>query len=401
MMVRPLYPFSAIVGQDSVKEALILAAIDPLIGGVLVRGKKGTGKSTAVRGISKLLPKIDVVEGCPFNSDPASPFFIDKKQTPADLSSLKSITMPMPFVELPINATEDRVAGTINIEKAIESAKRMFEPGLLARANRGVLYIDEVNLLDDHLVDIILDAAASGVNVVEREGISFSHPSRFVLIGTMNPEEGELRPQLLDRFGLCVQVEEIDNIEQREEIITRRMNFDQDPEGFICEWEDIEQALADQIASARAKLNLVYVPDNVTEFVAELTARLKTPGHRADITLIKAARAHAAFLERERTGVDDVRAVAIYALFHRLPSSPFETETQIQQKIKDALDSLGKIESVEDQTKESVAEATVTDPDQELIAEQMQVPGATAAGSILLSFLKKKIASRSSTQTSN
>src|SRR5512136_219784 len=244
-MRRFLYPFSAIVEQEVLKTALLLNAVDPSIGGVLIQGHKGTGKSTAARALAQLLPYIEVLENSPFNLDPRDSIGVPGFKPAGSLkASERAILRPMPFVELPLNATEDRLVGSLHIEKALQTGERRFEPGLLAAANRGILYVDEVNLLADHLVDLLLDAAASGTNSVEREGISFSHPARFMLIGTMNPEEGDLRPQLLDRFALCVDMHGIADPRQRVAIVERRVAYEGDPEGFYGEWLPREEQLS-------------------------------------------------------------------------------------------------------------------------------------------------------------
>ena len=255
-MARPFFPFSALVEQNALKTALLLNAVDPTLGGVLIRGYKGTGKTTAVRSLARLLPEIEVVDGCPFNSDPAEPWEFAGVTVAGSQNSRPRATTrrPMPFVELPLNATEDRLVGTLQWERALKGGERYFDPGLLAAANRGLLYVDEVNLLDDHLVDLLLDAAASGVNLVEREGFSLSHPSRFILVGTMNPEEGELRPQFLDRFGLCAIVEHLADPLARELIVRRRLEFEADPDNFCRAWQDQEMALSEQVRQARRRL---------------------------------------------------------------------------------------------------------------------------------------------------
>src|SRR5512136_662543 len=255
-MRRFLYPFSAIVEQEVLKTALLLNAVDPSIGGVLIQGHKGTGKSTAARALAQLLPYIEVLENSPFNLDPRDSIGVPGFKPAGSLkASERAILRPMPFVELPLNATEDRLVGSLHIEKALQTGERRFEPGLLAAANRGILYVDEVNLLPDHLVDMLLDSAASGVNVIEREGISFAHPARFILIGTMNPEEGELRPQFLDRFGLCVAIRGVVDLDARKAIVQRHLAFESNPEDFLDKWTLADQAISDQIAYAREHLN--------------------------------------------------------------------------------------------------------------------------------------------------
>src|ERR687888_975790 len=282
---RYSYPFTAIVGQDEMKLALVLNAIMPTIGGVLIRGEKGTGKSTAVRALARLLPEHDLVEGCHFGCDPA-----DLESLCADCRARLKLHGVLPHhkqrmrvVELPINASEDRVVGTIDIEAALRTGARKFEPGVLAEANRNILYVDEVNLLDDHLVDVLLDAAAMGVNVIEREGVSFSHPARFILVGTMNPEEGELRPQLLDRFGLCVDVEGIRDPDERMAILQRHIGFDNNPEKFQADWTANETKLGSEIARAREFVDDVLYGERDLFTIANLTASLHIDGHRADL----------------------------------------------------------------------------------------------------------------------
>lgn len=384
--------------------ALLLNAVDPLIGGVLIRGQKGTGKSTAARALSRLLPEIEEVEGCPFHSDPQSPFSGSGTETFTGSSPqpFKTVRCPTPFVELPLNATEDRLAGTLHIEKALQTGKRQFDPGLLAAANRGILYVDEVNLLDDHLVDLLLDAAASGVNVVEREGLSFTHPARFMLIGTMNPEEGELRPQFLDRFGLCVTVDRITNMADREAIVRRRLAFDRDPEGFAREWAQADQVLTEQVLLARACLGQVRLPDALLTLVTQLTHNLETAGHRADITTIKAAVAHAAFLEKDVVDMDDIITAARLALSHRMPASPLDSPEQLQQRIDRVFRQLadGDLTGEGVDADEEASEVRTAEDDLEEMARSMQVPGSCAAGNVMRAFIKKKTVKPSSIPTS-
>src|SRR6185312_6219615 len=294
---RYSYPFTAIVGQDEMKLALVLNAINPMIGGVLIRGEKGTGKSTAVRALARLLPEHDVVEGCHFGCDPS-----DREALCADCRvRLKALgTLPhhkrrMRVVELPINASEDRVVGTIDIEAALRSGAKKFEPGVLAEANRNILYVDEVNLLDDHIVDVLLDAAAMGVNTVEREGVSVSHPSRFILVGTMNPEEGELRPQLLDRFGLCVDVEGIRDIDQRVAIVEKRAVWEDDPNKFYQQHAESEQNVREHIAEGIATFPEVELPREILRQIAQISIALEVDGHRSDLVCARAAQAKAAY----------------------------------------------------------------------------------------------------------
>src|SRR5262245_58212919 len=275
--MRLTYPFSAIVGQERMKRALILNAINPQIGGVLIRGERGTAKSTAARALAALLPSLEVVNGCPFSCDPARPdlFCDDCRARLARDGYLETEIRSTPFVDLPVSATEDRVVGTLDIEKAIQRGERHFEPGILAAANRGVLYVDEVNLLDDHVVDLLLDSAAMGVNVVEREGISFQHPSRFVLVGSMNPEEGDLRPQLLDRFAHAVDVSGIADAKQRVDILRRRIQYEQDPDAFVDAYESTEADLARRIEVARQRYPMVKYSDKDLYTIAALTASFK------------------------------------------------------------------------------------------------------------------------------
>jgi magnesium chelatase subunit I len=319
-MERSVYPFSAIVGQEKMKLALVLNAIHPAIGGVLIRGEKGTGKSTAVRGLARLLPEFTVVADCRYQCDPdATDSMCAECVTRLSLGEkLPRARRRMRVVELPINASEDRVVGTIDIEAAIKSGERRFEPGVLAEANRNILYVDEVNLLDDHLVDVLLDAAAMGVNIVEREGISIWHPSRFILVGTMNPEEGDLRPQLLDRFGLTVEVEGIKDINQRVEIVERREAWEADPEGFARKYSEQDTEIGARIAEAIIRFPRVEMPGEVLRAMAELNVSLQVDGHRADLVGRKAAQALAAYRGISTVGREQVNEVADMVLAHRV-----------------------------------------------------------------------------------
>lgn len=320
-----VYPFTAIVGQERMKRALILNAIDMRIGGVLIRGERGTGKSTAARALAALLPEIEVIADSPFNDDPRHPEtwsdisrerYGDGTPPPIELRQIR-------FVDLPVSATEDRVVGTLDIEKAIQHGERHFDPGILAMANRGILYVDEVNLLDDHVVDLLLDSAAMGVNVVEREGISFSHPARFILIGTMNPEEGDLRPQLLDRFALSVEVRGITSATERMEIVERHIAFEADPEGFRKAWAQSEKALSDKIAQARELVDHVRYTKRDIQMIALMTSNMRIDGHRADLVILKTARAQAAYEGRDRITRDDILMAIELAIPHRLKRGPF------------------------------------------------------------------------------
>jgi magnesium chelatase subunit I len=321
------FPFSAIVGQEEMKRALIIAAVDPTIGGVLIFGDRGTGKSTAVRALANLLPPIRTVEGCSYNCDPgktASLCDACRGRLALGPKSLKVKEAPAPVVDLPLGATEDRVAGALDIERALVRSEKAFEPGLLARANRGFLYIDEVNLLEDHLVDLLLDVAASGENVIEREGLSIRHPARFVLIGSGNPEEGELRPQLLDRFGLSVDVTTPKDIRERVEAVKRREAFDRDPAAFIENYTAADLKIRRRIVQARGKLPVIAIPDEIREAVANLCVSLGTDGLRGEMTLLRAARALAAFDGKAEVTVSQIRAVAPAALRHRLRRNPLD-----------------------------------------------------------------------------
>jgi magnesium chelatase subunit I len=320
-----IYPFTAIVGQEAMKRALVLNVINPLIGGVLIRGEKGTAKSTAVRALADLLPERDAVAGCIFNCDPDEPGSLCEacaRLVPGQ--NFERARTRMQVVNLPVSATEDRVVGTLDIEHAIKKGEKQFEPGILAQANRNILYVDEVNLLDDHVVDVMLDAAAMGVNTVEREGISFSHPARFVLVGTMNPEEGDLRPQLLDRFGLVVDIAGETGQGDRVAVIRRRLEFEADPAAFIERFRPEQLALAEQIGRAKQVLKDVKYGDRILETAAEIAIRLGVDGHRADITMVKTAQTHAALEGRLTVTGEDLRAAAGLALPHRMRRQPFE-----------------------------------------------------------------------------
>jgi len=327
--MAPLYPFTAIVGQADLKRSLVLNAVRPDIGGVLIRGERGTAKSTAARALAALLPELRVVADCRFGCDPdaAAETLCDAcRVRHASGAALAVGVRRTPFVDLPVGATEDRVVGTLDIRKVLASGERHFEPGVLAAANRGVLYVDEVNLLDDHVVDVLLDAAAMGVNVVEREGVSFAHPARFILIGTMNPEEGDLRPQLTDRFGLAVEVRAADAIDDRVEIVRRRLAFDADPAGFAAKWAAGEGGLRDTIVDARARLSCVRLADRDLRLAAEIVAAVRVDGHRAELAILKTAQANAAVEGRDTVATEDLALAARLALRHRIRRGPFETD---------------------------------------------------------------------------
>ncbi|MBW1990421.1 MAG: ATP-binding protein, partial [Deltaproteobacteria bacterium] len=317
--------FSAFVGQEPMQTALLLNAVNPRIGGVLIRGEKGTGKSTLVRSLAALLPEIEVVDGCPFSCDPDAP----ESLCPACREAASKGPLPRkkrltPVVELPINATEDRVAGTMDLEHALKTGEKRFEPGLLAAAHRGILYVDEVNLLDDHIVDILLDSAAMGVNTVQREGVGFSHAAKFILVGTMNPEEGDLRPQLLDRFGLCVTVRGIQDVDKRGELLLRWEAYEADPAKFRARWEKEEKKLKSRIIKAQKLLEKVKAGEDIIRTITGLSVRTGVDGHRADLVIYKAAKTHAALMGKSEVDMEDVSAAARYALFHRVRRMPFE-----------------------------------------------------------------------------
>lgn len=307
------------------KTAILIAAIDPSVGGVLVLGDRGTGKSTAVRALASLLPPIKAVVGCPYHCDPRE----SAGSCPACAAlpvgkAPRTHTIPVPVVDLPLGATEDRVVGALDLERALSQGVKAFEPGLLAQANRGFLYIDEVNLLEDHLVDLLIDVAASGENVVEREGLSVRHPARFVLVGSGNPEEGELRPQLLDRFGLSVEVKTPEGLADRVEVVRRRDAFEQDRAAFVAQWAAEDERIRRQLVAARKRLSAVTVPDTVREHTAALCAALGTDGLRGDLTLMRAARALAAWQGDKAVGTAHLRQVAAPALRHRLRRNPLD-----------------------------------------------------------------------------
>ncbi|MEW6171510.1 MAG: AAA family ATPase [Bacillota bacterium] len=325
-MQKQIYPFTALVGQEEMKKALILNAVNPRLGGVLIRGEKGTAKSTAVRGLAELLPEIRVVAGCPFGCDPddVTVMCAGCRCRREAGEELPVATRKMRVVDLPVSATEDRVVGTLDIEHALKKGEKRFEPGVLAGANRGILYVDEVNLLDDHVVDVLLDAAAMGVNTVEREGVSFSHPASFILVGTMNPEEGELRPQLLDRFGLCVNITGVTDPAPRAEIVKRRLAFEEDPAGFAAAWAPQQQELREQIVAAQALIPRVTVTDEILLLIARTAIEMGVDGHRADLVMMKAAKTNAALAGRTEVTEEDVRETAHLALAHRMRRKPFQ-----------------------------------------------------------------------------
>ncbi|HVM28266.1 MAG TPA: putative cobaltochelatase [Mycobacteriales bacterium] len=331
------YPFSAVVGLDDLRLALVVNAVSPSVGGVLVRGEKGTAKSTVVRALAALLPPVAVVEGCRFSCDPAAP---DPECPDGPHDDVDAASRPARLVELPVGASEDRLVGSLDLERALTEGVRAYEPGLLAQAHRGVLYVDEVNLLHDHLVDLLLDAAALGTSYVEREGVSVRHAARFLLVGTMNPEEGELRPQLLDRFGLTVEVRATRDPVERAEVVRRRMAYEADPAAFAAQWQQADADLAGRIAEARARLPKVVLGDQALREVTTVCAAFDVDGLRADLVTAKAAVALAAWAGRDEVTTEDVRTAARLALPHRRRRTPFEAPGLDDQQLEDALSSV-------------------------------------------------------------
>ncbi len=320
---RVVFPFTAIVGQEEMKLGLLLNVIDPKIGGVMIMGDRGTGKSTTIRALADLLPEIDVIADDLFNSDPNDPDWMSNGASTQEIRLI--VKKKVPMVDLPLGATEDRVCGTIDIEKALSEGVKAFEPGLLAKANRGILYVDEVNLLDDHLVDVLLDSAASGWNTVEREGISIRHPARFVLVGSGNPEEGELRPQLLDRFGMHVEIRTVKEPALRVQIVEERAGFDQNPQEFLQKHQPAQEALQKQIVMAQERLPEVEMDYDLRVKISQVCSELDVDGLRGDIVTNRAAKALAAFEGRNEVTVDDIRRVITLCLRHRLRKDPLES----------------------------------------------------------------------------
>ncbi len=358
-----IFPFTAIVGQERMKRALVLNAVYPQIGGVLIRGERGTAKSTAARALAALLPEIEVVADCRFSCDPAHPeTWCDECRERRERGEMLPVARRrIRIVDLPVSATEDRVVGTLDIEKAIQLGQRQFDAGVLAAANRGILYVDEVNLLDDHVVDLLLDSAAMGVNVVEREGISFTHPARFILVGTMNPEEGDLRPQLLDRFALAVDVRGLQDPAERMAVLERHIQFEADAMAFRQAWLPSEQQLADEIERARQLVEYVAYTRQDLATIANLTSSLKVDGHRADLVILKAARAHAALEGRTSITERDILMAAELALPHRIRRGPFQ----------EAQASLHDLEERVEQARSDAENAEASE--QELAEESTQV----------------------------
>ena len=341
-MSVPVFPFTEIVGQNDMKKALLLNIVDPGIGGVLIKGEKGTAKSTAVRSLADILPERTAVDGCPFRCeygrpDRYCPYCLEKYNAGIPL---EPVGIKMKIVDLPLSATEDRVSGTLDLEHVLKTGEKKFEPGVLAAANGNLLYVDEVNLLDDHLVDLLLDSAAMGVNYVEREGISFTHPARFALVGTMNPEEGDLRPQLLDRFGLSVDVRGERDPAVRARVVKKRIEYDSDPESFVEARKNELASVSANLESARSILRNVTAEDCIVDAVVSVTTHFGIDGHRADITMLKAAKASAALEGRTSVTKNDIRSVAALVLGHRLRRRPFEESALDSEELESCLDSL-------------------------------------------------------------
>ncbi len=357
MAQRTIFPFTAIVGQERMKRALILNAVNPRIGGVLIRGERGTAKSTAARALAALLPDITVIADCRFGCDPTtSSTWCDECRSAHSNGTTPTKIRRTPFVDLPVSATEDRVVGTLDIEQAIQKGEKHFDTGVLASANRGLLYVDEVNLLDDHVVDLLLDSAAMGINVVEREGISFSHPANFILVGTMNPEEGDLRPQLLDRFAFAVNISGLVDPQQRMQIMERRLDFEQDADHFHQEWAGKEAELSDQIANARQLVGKVRYSRRDLASIASLTSSMNVDGHRADLVILRGAQAHAALRSDSQITDQDILIAAELALPHRVKSRAFEDASvsayDLQERMEQAQSEWGDGEFVESNPEE-------------------------------------------------
>lgn len=339
---KKVYPFTAIVGQENMKKALILNVINPSLGGVLIRGEKGTAKSTAVRALAQLLPERAQVEGCVFGCDPQdkSSMCAKCREKMEKSEKLNKVKEKMKVVDLPVSATEDRVVGTLDIEYAIKKGEKKFEPGILAQSNRNILYVDEVNLLDDHVVDVLLDSAAMGVNTIEREGVSFSHPAKFILVGTMNPEEGDLRPQLLDRFGMVVDVIGERDTEKRVQVIKRRLEYENDNEAFISSYDEEQQKLRDKISKAKEILKQVTFDDKILQMAAAISIEMDVDGHRADISMIKTAMTIAAFNGRDKVNSKDMIESAELTLPHRMRRKPFEEGVMNFSKVEEIINEI-------------------------------------------------------------
>ncbi|MGD9474088.1 MAG: ATP-binding protein [Eubacteriaceae bacterium] len=337
------YPFSGIVGQETMKKALILNVINPLLGGVLIRGEKGTAKSTTVRALAELLPSRSQVEGCSFACDPREPALMcqDCFDKVNQDQSLVECFGAMKVIDLPVSATEDRVVGTLDIEHAIKAGEKKFEPGILAQANRNILYVDEVNLLDDHIVDVLLDSAAMGVNTIEREGVSYCHPARFILVGTMNPEEGDLRPQLLDRFGMVVDVVGESDPEMRMRVIKNRLEYEKDKESFTESFKEAQESLKQKIQKAKKLLKQVHYSDDMLEIAVNISIELGVDGHRADISMIKTAMTIAAFRGALDVTAQDMMEAAELVLPHRMRRTPFEDGTFDLSRVQEIVNMVG------------------------------------------------------------
>lgn len=333
------FPFTAIIGQEDMKKALILNVVNPRLGGVLIQGEKGTAKSTTVRALAELLPPRPCIVGCRFHDNPHDKSnWCDECHEKYDNAEPETELLPMRVTELPVSATEDRVVGTLDIEAAIREGKRSFEPGILADANRNILYVDEINLLDDHVVDVLLDSAAMGINTVEREGISYSHPARFSLVGTMNPEEGDIRPQLLDRFALSVYITGEKDLDKRAEVIKRRLEYEDDPEAFNAKWAEEQEKEVHRIERAIKLLPQVTVTNEILRMAAEISITLGVEGHRADITLIKTAETIAAVDGHTEVTKEDLRTAARLALPHRMRRRPFEEQKLDWENVDKVID---------------------------------------------------------------
>ncbi|WP_319559695.1 AAA family ATPase [Marispirochaeta sp.] len=376
-----VYPFPALVGQEDLKTALLLCTVDPTIGGVLIQGDKGTAKTTAVRGLAALLEEYKPLyraESLPLAGD-----------MPGEVPLRSSI-----LTELPLNATEDRITGSIHLESILKDGTRRFEPGLLAQAHGGILYVDEVNLLESHLVDILLDAAATGVSRVEREGISITHPSQFILVGTMNPEEGDLRPQFLDRFGFTIFISGLHDLEERKEIVSRRLDFDTDPEDFAERWKEDEALTAEMLKKARENLSEIEIPESSRHLIADLCSRAGVMGHRADITLTKGARALAALVESSAVTENHVKAMARFVLPHRIPHSGIEGFRDLAEKTEQVIGGASRGAAGRMETGSFVPgdDGSLDDP-----YDNTEIPGGAAAGSLVFDHFKKKQRTKSGT----
>ena len=334
---RPVFPFTALVGQQAMQRGLLIAAVDPLVGGVLILGDRGTGKSTAVRALAAVLPPIRAVEACAYHCEPRATAGLCGRCAGGARKPPAAVEVPVPVVDLPLGATEDRILGALDLERLMVAGEKVYEPGLLARANRGFLYIDEVNLLEDHLVDLLIDVAASGENRIERESLSIVHPARFVLVGSGNPEEGELRPQLLDRFGLAVEVRTPQDLDERIDVVRRREAFERDPHGFCAQYLEAEQALRTRLVAARKLLDRVRLDDALLRQAAALCQQLGTDGLRGELALMRAAKAAAAIDGRRSVAAEHLREVAPMALRHRLRRDPLD-ETDASGRVARAVE---------------------------------------------------------------